>query len=1081
MKKLEKVRLINWHRFVNETVELDDSVLLSGENATGKSTILDAIQFVMTCSKAHFNEAANEQGKRTLNGYVRCKTGKENHPYERSGEITGHVALQFYEESKDQTFVVGVVMDSSSEEKEPNVIWYLMEKQELCDELFLLGDRVKSIAEFRATNPNIRTLANTQTEAKRMMLSRFGRLEDKFFSLIPKALVFKPIHNIKDFVYSYVLDEKKVNIEVLKENVRSYQDLDRILQDVKTRIRELGRINDQEAVVENCLQIDRRQVYYLARAEVELTRQEQEEALEKERFAQLRQQELRQEKRNIQKTMEERQETVTSLSVELSRDENYQTMHEMERRKAELEELILQDQQETEELRRAVSGALTDAEKLLRIRDTDPCVREYKGILENLEKCGGLASALLCLEKVISWKKKTYEKVQERLAENRVLLHSKEESMTELRGRIGQLEKKRLTYPPEVTALAQKIREELQQCGRSGEVRTLCELLEITSPEWQDAVEGYLNNQRFYLLVEPDDFDLALSVYDQMREKKKAYGAGLIHTGKLEPYDECPAGSLAEVVSSKSVWARKYINMVLGRVHRCQSSQELKQYPVAITKQCMRYQNHVVSAIPPAVYRTPYIGAEAYLRQLEQCRDQEKTMASELESLNQKIRDLVSVSEPLDSAHDVDVKYRIGALEALRTHQNQHEQCVRHLEELEKDETILHKTARLTELQKELRALQEDMSQADHDLGRYQQEETQQAENFRKLEEQMAGQNTDLSAAEQQLGPEFSACSREYEKLRETRALEKLRESFERTRRGNQADREKAEAEMGQLMNAYKAAHDFGAAGTLEGYPEFRKEYDRLKDSQLLSYEEKVQAARRTAEEEFREQFLSRLQENIKQAQNEFRELNQSLRNIHFNHEQYEFLYEPSRQLKKYYQMIMDDFNVMRGESLFSGVFQENHREVIEELFERLALEDENSTKVLEEYTDYRTYMDYDIKIQHDDGSYMLYSKVSREKSGGETQTPFYITVAASFMQLYRNSIGGDAIGLVMFDEAFNNMDEMRMDGVLEFLTHSNLQVIIAAPTEKIQYIAPAMKKILLILQDDSDSYVEDFTRTLHG
>ena len=50
--------------------------------------------------------------------------------------------------------------------------------------------------------------------------------------------------------------------------------------------------------------------------------------------------------------------------------------------------------------------------------------------------------------------------------------------------------------------------------------------------------------------------------------------------------------------------------------------------------------------------------------------------------------------------------------------------------------------------------------------------------------------------------------------------------------------------------------------------------------------------------------------------------------------------------------------------------------------------------------------MDYDIKITHEDGSYSLYSKVCEEKSGGETQTPFYVTVAASFVQLYNNNIG---------------------------------------------------------------------------
>ena len=177
----------------------------------------------------------------------------------------------------------------------------------------------------------------------------------------------------------------------------------------------------------------------------------------------------------------------------------------------------------------------------------------------------------------------------------------------------------------------------------------------------------------------------------------------------------------------------------------------------------------------------------------------------------------------------------------------------------------------------------------------------------------------------------------------------------------------------------------------------------------------------------------------------------------------------------------MDDFNIMEGTSIFSGIFNDTHKEVIEELFEKLTLDDETSSRFLQEYTDYRTYMDYDIKITSEDGSYMYYSKVSREKSGGETQTPFYITVAASFMQLYRGSIGGDSIGLVMMDEAFNNMDDERISGVLSFMSQSNLQTIIAAPPDKIQYIGPAVNQVLLTLTDGEASYVEEFSRGRRG
>ena len=46
MKTLTKVKLINWHTFSNEEFEIYKNALITGENGTGKSTILDAIQYV---------------------------------------------------------------------------------------------------------------------------------------------------------------------------------------------------------------------------------------------------------------------------------------------------------------------------------------------------------------------------------------------------------------------------------------------------------------------------------------------------------------------------------------------------------------------------------------------------------------------------------------------------------------------------------------------------------------------------------------------------------------------------------------------------------------------------------------------------------------------------------------------------------------------------------------------------------------------------------------------------------------------------------------------------------------------------
>lgn len=1082
MKQLKKIRLINWHRFTDETIELADACLLSGENGAGKSTILDAIQLVVTASKNNFNKAAHEKGKRTLNTYVRCKTGQEGKPYERTGEISAHVALEFYDEQKQIPFILGCVMDSASEEREPNIAWYLMERSELEPGIFFNGRQVRSISSFRSANGKaIRVWATTRKQAQSMILQRFGRLEDKFFTLIPKALAFKPISDIKDFVYSYVLDEKEVNIDALRENVRSYQDLSRTLEDVKRRIRELEQITATHEQIDNCIRIDQYQEYYLARCEQDML----EEAicgLEGQiRSAEIRRNDFERQKLELAGRMQSLEEMITNLSVELSSNTEYQAYLELERRKEALETELKKVEQEVRELMQRVKAALKQTEDLCGREDVtgrqDACLQRYTECLLALKEQESLVELRELLETVVVYKKKLYDVLQERAAGQRMKLHEMEMQGQELDAQIRELEQKKLRYRPEVLRLKEAVEHQLHQNGKNGEVRILCEQLEITDSAWQDAVEGYLNTQRFYLLVSPEDFDLSVNAYDRLRKEKKAYGVGLVNTGRLEQYDETPAGSLAEKVSSGNIYAHRYINMVLGKVHCCDKAEELKSHEISITRTCMRYQNHVVSAIKPEIFKNPYIGAKAYEIQLAARKKEREELTAQIQELRSGEHSLREVLKVLDTTADTDVKYQLRALEEERHLEQEQKQIKEDLKAIGANTSFIEKQLRLQELQEEKKTLDIRRDTLSQSIGSCTQSMESARQKALQLQEQKTEKTERVTQLFLRLAQDGPGTEENYRKERAKRdSLEIFRSGFEGARKSNATRRDQFTKSMEEQMHAYKIAHDFGGAASYEGYDAFHDEYIRLKDSRLLDYEEKVQKARESAEEEFREQFLSKLQENIKQAQSEFRELNRALQEIHFAHEKYEFLHAPKASEQKYYSMIMDDFNVMGGESIFSGMFHANHKEVIEELFEKLSLDDENSQETLQRYTDYRFYMDYDIKIIGDDGSFMYYSKVAREKSGGETQTPFYITVAASFMQLYRGSIGGDAVGLVMMDEAFNNMDDERIQGVLSFMRSTQLQLIISAPPEKIQYIGPSMDKVLLVLADGSQSYVEDFT-----
>ena len=888
-------------------------------------------------------------------------------------------------------------------------------------------------------------------------------------------MAFRPIDDIKDFVYSYVLDEKEVNIDILRENVRTYQDLENTLKIVKEKIGKLLGIEKYHAQVMDGATKDAMYDYYLERAKADITKEEIKD-LEQAAAAdeiRLKEQNIRVEQVSREKS--EKQEIRDNLRTELASDKDFIARDEQKKRLSHLENRKAELEPERQRLLNSVKQAKDGIMRLISATEESECLLAYQDNLSHVETMEEYVEFKQNLQAVIDYKMAAYNEKQMQQAKTQMERQSLTNALADIDGKIEQLKKKRLSYPTDVHRVLEAIKTEFHRIGREAEPRILCELLEISDDAWRNAVEGYLNTQRFYILVEPESFDIALGTYDRLRKERKAYGVGLINTQKLDSYEKAPEGSLATVVTSKNIHAKKYVNMILGKVQMCEHYSQLKQYPTSITKECMKYQNHVASAIKPAIYETPYIGKNAIKVQLEQALEQQKQLRKQLKEKEEQLEQIKRILCMLNTEADTDVKYRIDILPEIRAVADEILKCKANIATLEQNTNMLQKQIQLSALEEMILELEKTMLKLSQKAGSIEERISSTKEKIEDAHVEYVERKAFYAKLYTEAGDAASLWEQEYAKQTKDKTFTQFYENYSRRKKANLTTMDTAEKNMEKEMVAYKTAHDFGAAPTMEGYPAFAAEYEKLYGSELLSYEEKVQSAKNAAEEEFREQFLSKLQENMKIAQGEFKELNKALNDISFSNEKYEFLYMPSRRYRQYYEMIMDDFNAMQGESIFSGLFNENHKEVIDELFEKLALDSENHAKALDEFTDYRTYMDYDIKIIHSDGNYSYYSKVCEEKSGGETQTPFYVTVAASFVQLYRNNIGGEAIGLVMFDEAFNNMDDERIGGVLEFLRRLPLQIVIAAPPDKIQYISPFIEETLLVMTDEKVSFVERY------
>lgn len=171
---------------------------------------------------------------------------------------------------------------------------------------------------------------------------------------------------------------------------------------------------------------------------------------------------------------------------------------------------------------------------------------------------------------------------------------------------------------------------------------------------------------------------------------------------------------------------------------------------------------------------------------------------------------------------------------------------------------------------------------------------------------------------------------------------------------------------------------------------EFDAERRALEESELPRYRRKIRAARESAMEQFQNDFLSRLKSSIEQVQAQVRNLNRALRQAQFGTDSYQFRVDRSPDYADYYDMIMAP-ELMEGDiTLFSAQFQEKYGPLIDRLFSQITMADDTQPSArrqselqenIERYTDFRTYLKFDLETTDQNGSKQLLSQTMGTKS----------------------------------------------------------------------------------------------------
>jgi uncharacterized protein YPO0396 len=297
----------------------------------------------------------------------------------------------------------------------------------------------------------------------------------------------------------------------------------------------------------------------------------------------------------------------------------------------------------------------------------------------------------------------------------------------------------------------------------------------------------------------------------------------------------------------------------------------------------------------------------------------------------------------------------------------------------------------------------------------------------------------------------------------------------------------KAENERGAFLEAatrFNTQHQFAANVHDVNESRYKVELERLQASELPKYQSEIEKRQLSAEQELREHVLSKLFEQFDEAQRLLKQMNDALQAVDFRGERYRFRAEArDGELGEFYRLIKDwqptlAVGVEHGEqtALFERFYQ---------TFSRLP-RDDYERQEQEKLKDYRHYLDYEIMVGYPDGREERFSRIMAQTSGGETQTPFYLTIAASFVQEYKPRFPGrPTLRLVVFDEAFSKMDQDRIGAALELFQAFGLQLVIATPLDRSVYIVPKMQTNLVLSRIGSrgvhvDSY-HNYTAQLGG
>ncbi|KEZ77830.1 SbcC/MukB-like Walker B domain-containing protein [Salinisphaera hydrothermalis] len=282
MKRLSRINLVQFHVYEKEQIEIAGNTAILGDNGSGKSTILDAIQLVMTGGHGNYRSfnaqsSSSSASKRTIRSYLlgtlesKSQDGSVDEVLVRDEAAYSYITLTFWDTKRETPFTAGICASASQSQSDHTVhgLFLLpgvaLEANDLTEytaagELPLAWKDFEARANKRCRDAGRTLIVKDGAEAYvKALLTQLGsgraRIDERsYLRAFTKALQLRDIDGVDKFVRQHIVPTGDIDVAEFGIQIQQFNELRALIASTRQNIEELGRIEERYGRAERAIE-----------------------------------------------------------------------------------------------------------------------------------------------------------------------------------------------------------------------------------------------------------------------------------------------------------------------------------------------------------------------------------------------------------------------------------------------------------------------------------------------------------------------------------------------------------------------------------------------------------------------------------------------------------------------------------------------------------------------------------------------------------------------------------------------------------------------------------------------------------